>query len=86
VEDVLARLAQLPVQVNVTTPAADALAPGWAAEKGYPASLCLFVPNGECPTLPSMAPPGAYLYWDVEHPTTQVHALLAQYIFGVLTQ
>ena len=58
----------------------DRLLPPRPALGGLPMSLCIFVDPQACGVVSDFnaAPPS--LLWDAEHPTTQTHYVLAQYI------
>jgi phospholipase/lecithinase/hemolysin len=69
--------------INTTVPALDTFGltplPG-----GTPVSFCLIVNPALCPDVPTFDVGLQYLFWDAQHPTTAVHELLAQYIYGEL--
>ena len=82
--DVNAVLSQLPNSINTTLPALDALLPPQPGQ--VPASLCIFVNPAACSDVPTFDVDLQFLFWDAEHPTTAVHRLLAEYIYGQLVQ
>ncbi len=63
--------------INDELPALEFLAPGQGAAE------CMFV-AAPCPTVaqPQFLPP--FLYWDVMHPTTQVHGVISTAMFAAL--
>jgi phospholipase/lecithinase/hemolysin len=87
--------ALLPPGMDRTTPAVDALfafAGHPPQDFPFPMSACLFVYPGSCLDVPTSAvAPVVFnadlnmLLWDVVHPTTQGHRVLAEYLFGVLS-
>jgi phospholipase/lecithinase/hemolysin len=82
--DLNAVLTQLPTGINATVPAVDVLVP---PRPGLPpTSVCIFVNPATCPDVPTFDVGLQFLFWDAEHPTTAVHQLLGQYIFGQLVQ
>jgi phospholipase/lecithinase/hemolysin len=82
--DINAVMQQLPPTMNPALPAVDALVP--VPPPGPPTSLCLFINPATCPNVPTFDVGLQYLFWDAQHPTTEVHRLLAQYLFQQLTQ
>jgi phospholipase/lecithinase/hemolysin len=74
----------LPAGMNTTIPAMDALVP--LATNQRPVSFCLFdiQPGATCPNIPTFDVGQRFLFWDAEHPTTSVHRLLGEYIYGRL--
>lgn len=56
-------------------PALETLAPG--------ASSCLLINPATCPDVP-LALSDPFFYWDVEHPTTFIHSVLAQAMYDAL--
>ena len=76
-------LSQLPKSVNQKLPALDALFPPPGPGE-LPTSVCLFTNPLSCRDVPTFDVRFRFLYWDVEHPTTAVHGLLAWHIFGKL--
>ncbi len=81
--DVNEVLSQLPNSVNQTLPALDALFPPPGPGE-LPMSVCLFTNPLNCRDVPTFDVRFKFLYWDVEHPTTAIHGLLAWHIFGKL--
>jgi phospholipase/lecithinase/hemolysin len=81
--DVNTVLAQLPASTNRMLPAVDALLP--AAPGELPMSLCLFTNPLNCRNAPTFDVGLDFLFWDVEHPTTAVHELLANHLYRSLT-
>jgi phospholipase/lecithinase/hemolysin len=77
-------LRNLPVGMNTSIPAMDALLP--PAPDQMPASFCLFVgqPGSTCPNVPTFEVGQHFLFWDAEHPTTSVHRLLGEHIYRKL--
>jgi phospholipase/lecithinase/hemolysin len=67
---------------NTQIPVLDILLPPPPALGGLPMSFCLFVDAGTCGTVPDFNNVPLSLFWDAEHPTTQAHYLLAQYILS----
>jgi phospholipase/lecithinase/hemolysin len=68
-----------------TTPAVDTMfAPPAPGE--YPVSFCLFTDLNNCPDVPTFEVSKNFLFWDAEHPTTAVHAILAQRIYRALAR
>lgn len=70
--------------VNLNVPAIEVI-PGAAGT-----SACLFLDPASCIDAPSagfLAPFPAlpFLFWDIVHPTTAAHQVLADYLFGVIT-
>jgi phospholipase/lecithinase/hemolysin len=86
--DLAAPLAALPtLGFDVQTPAMDRLLPPPPALGGLPMSFCLFVDPLACGVVPDFNAVPPSLFWDAEHPTTQAHYVLAQYIlFQLQTQ
>jgi phospholipase/lecithinase/hemolysin len=80
--DVNAVLPQLPPTINTTLPALDALLP--AAPGQPPASMCVFLNPATCQDVPTFDVGLQFLFWDAEHPTTDVHQQLAAYIASQL--
>jgi len=76
-------LGQLMVASHVvltSPPALDYLVPGGAA------SSCLFVDPGKCPNVNLSAPLPPFLFWDILHPTTQVHGAIGLAMFAATLQ
>jgi phospholipase/lecithinase/hemolysin len=67
---------RLPPGANTTVPALDALFP---PEPGQlPMSLCLNVDPFACRDVRTFAVDRRFVFWDVQHPTTQFHRLIAE--------
>jgi phospholipase/lecithinase/hemolysin len=82
--DVNTVLNRLPRAIDTTVPAMDALLPAQPGEP--PASRCLFIDPATCRDVPTFDVGWRYFYWDAEHPTTAVHALLARHLFTTVVQ
>src|SRR5215208_6403576 len=79
--DLAAPLQALPtLGFDVQTPAMDRLLPPPPTLGGLPMSFCLFVDPQACGVVPDFNAVPPSLFWDAEHPTTQAHYVLAQYI------
>ncbi len=57
--------------------------PALEAVGGSGTSFCLFFEGAPCANLSSLEVRG-FLFWDAEHPTTQAHQLLGEYMYGLL--
>jgi phospholipase/lecithinase/hemolysin len=79
--DLAAPLAALPaLGFDVQTPAMDRLLPPPPELGGLPMSFCIFVDPQACGVVSDFNAVPPSLFWDAEHPTTQAHYVLAQYI------
>jgi phospholipase/lecithinase/hemolysin len=79
--DVAAPLQALPaLGFDVQIPAMDRLLPPPPALGGLPMSFCIFIDPQVCGVVPDFNAVPPSLFWDAEHPTTQAHYVLAQYI------
>jgi phospholipase/lecithinase/hemolysin len=79
--DLTALLQALPaLGFDVQTPAMDRLLPPPPALGGLPMSFCIFVDPQTCGVVSDFNAVPPSLFWDAEHPTTQAHFVLAQYI------
>ena len=79
--DLAAPLQLLPtLGFDVQVPAMDRLLPPPPALGGLPMSFCIFVDPRACGVVPDFNAVPPSLFWDAEHPTTQAHYVLAQYI------
>jgi len=79
--DLAAPLQALPtLGFDVQIPAIDRLLPPPPALGGLPMSFCIFVDPRACGVVPDFNAVPLSLFWDAEHPTTQAHYVLAQYI------
>jgi phospholipase/lecithinase/hemolysin len=74
------------VQSLLGTPGLIASPPALDVVGAPGASFCLFLAPATCPTVSTFMPNGHYIFWDAEHPTTEAHALLGQYMYGLLLQ
>jgi phospholipase/lecithinase/hemolysin len=78
-------LIHLPRKTNTTIPALDALfAPPGPGE--IPVSRCLIVDLSACRDVPTFEDDLKHVFWDVEHPTTDVHRLFAELIYEKLVE
>jgi phospholipase/lecithinase/hemolysin len=82
--DVNTALDRLPRVINTTVPAMDALLPAQSGEA--PASHCLFIDPATCRDVPTFDVGWRHFYWDAEHPTTAVHALMSRHLFTMLVR
>jgi phospholipase/lecithinase/hemolysin len=71
-------------QMNAQVPALDYLLPPIGPTT--PMSACLFVNPALCKSVPTFDVHGAFLFWDVVHPTTDAHKALADYLYLQLRQ
>jgi phospholipase/lecithinase/hemolysin len=71
---------------DVRVPALDRLLPPPPALGGLPMSFCIFLAPEACGVVPDFNAVPPSLFWDAEHPTTQAHYVLAQYILFRLQQ
>ena len=79
--DLAAPLTLLPtLGFDMQVPAIDRLLPPPPALGGLPMSFCIFVDPTACGVVPDFNAVPPSLFWDAEHPTTQAHYVLAQYI------
>jgi phospholipase/lecithinase/hemolysin len=65
---------------DVQVPALDRLLPPPPELGGLPMSFCIFVAPEACGVVADFNAVPPSLFWDAEHPTTQAHYVLAQYI------
>ena len=79
--DVKEALSHVPADANKTLPALDALFPP-AGIGQIPMSRCLFLATTACQDVPTFDVDFQYAFWDVEHPTTEVHRLIAEQIYS----
>jgi len=82
--DITGVIDALPSEFETTIPLVDVLVP--PPPGGLPHSVCLFVNPATCPAVPTFAPDAAFLFWDAGHPTTAVHARLADTLFGQVSK
>jgi outer membrane lipase/esterase len=78
--DVSAAFNDLPSGANATLPALDALFPPPGPGQ-VPMSLCLIIDTDACQDVPTFDVGLNYVFWDVEHPTTEFHRLIATQIY-----
>jgi phospholipase/lecithinase/hemolysin len=73
-------------QMNAYVPALDVLLPPMDPVTPIPMSACLFVQPSACRDVPggSFDTPGTFLFWDVVHPTTDVHRQVSDYMYDHL--
>jgi len=71
-------------EMNTRDAALDALLP--PIDAMTPMSACLFVNPASCKDVPggSFDTPGAFLFWDIVHPTTDAHHALAAHLYDQL--
>jgi phospholipase/lecithinase/hemolysin len=78
---------------NIGIPALDAVfaAAGQPNPYPFPRSACLFVDPtlcGDAPTSPTFPQvfnaPLPFVFWDVVHPTSMAHQILAQYLYSLI--
>jgi phospholipase/lecithinase/hemolysin len=76
----------LPPGMIRTFPAIDALHPApLPPPVNAPMSACLFINPALCEDLPTFDVGDDFLFWDIVHPTTAAHRILAQFIFDGLS-
>jgi phospholipase/lecithinase/hemolysin len=73
--------------LETTIPAIDTIVPPLLGQP--PFSTCLFLNPLACPDIPTQflgpnANVGPFFFWDVEHPTTDVHRSMGDYLFSKL--
>lgn len=73
-------------QMNSTIPALDVFFPPEYLPPGFRMSLCLFIDPATCQDVPFFETNAQYLFWDVVHPTTDAHRVLAQHVYDALRQ
>jgi phospholipase/lecithinase/hemolysin len=83
--DVNVALSHLPATTNTTIPALSALFPPPGPGE-IPVSLCLLLDPSACQDVPTFNVDLKYLFWDVQHPTTDVHRLIAEQIYAALLE
>ena len=73
-------------EMNAYLPALDVLLPPIDPVTPIPMSACLFVQPSACSDVPggSFDTPGAFLFWDIAHPTTDAHQQLGDYLYDQL--
>jgi phospholipase/lecithinase/hemolysin len=69
---------RLPRRANTTVPALDALFPPQPGQ--LPMSLCINVNPLACQDVPTFDVDPSFVFWDVQHPTTLFHRLVAERI------
>jgi len=74
-------LGHVPASANATTPALDALFPPPGPGE-VPMSRCLLLNAAACRNVPTFDVDLQYVFWDVQHPTTEVHRLIAEQILA----
>ena len=73
----------VPRRAITTVPALDTLFP--RPEPGQiPMSLCILVDPAACQDVPTFEVSRKYVFWDVEHPTTEIHRQIAVEIYKAL--
>jgi len=71
----------VPASANATIPALDALFPPPGPGE-VPMSRCLLLNAAACRNVPTFDVDLQYVFWDVQHPTTEVHRLIAEQILA----
>ena len=74
-------LSHVPASANATIPALDALFPPPGLGE-VPMSRCLLLNPAACRNVPTFHVNLQYVFWDVQHPTTEVHRLIAEQILA----
>lgn len=84
--DVDVLIDRLEGQMNTQVPALDVLLPPFDPVTPIPMSACLFVQPSACRDVPggSFDTPGAFLFWDILHPTTDAHRQIGNYLYDHL--
>jgi phospholipase/lecithinase/hemolysin len=84
--DVNALFHRLRGTMNAQLAALDVLLPPIDPVTPIPMSACLFVQPSACRDVPggNFDPPGAFLFWDIAHPTTDAHRQLGDYLYDQL--
>lgn len=82
--DINAIFLELRAQMDATTPALDVLFPPELFPPGFTMSVCLFFNPVTCADVPTFDMHGAYLFWDIIHPTTDVHRIVGQRVYDAL--
>jgi phospholipase/lecithinase/hemolysin len=79
---------RLPAAMNRTVPALSALFAGDpTVPPGFPMAACLFIDPVLCRDIPGpFNVDRNFLFWDVVHPTTQVHRTIAEYLYSLLQE
>jgi phospholipase/lecithinase/hemolysin len=82
--DINDAFALVPSTMTQNTPALDALVP---PSNGFLMSTCLFVDPATCTNVTlKLKKDRSFLFWDILHPTTEAHQLLADFLYARLTQ
>jgi len=78
----------LPASLNRVIPALDALFVNVPLPPGFHMSACLFIDPLTCRDVPlaTFNAPLGFVFWDIVHPTAEVHRALGDYMLASLTE
>jgi len=80
----------VPASMNRQVPALAALFPPGSLPPPYPPDFpmaaCLFIDPATCVDVPTFEMGGQFFFWDIVHPSTDVHRILGEYLYRSLAR